>query len=251
MSQSYKIIKLKSGEELIATVSQTDGGNFLLDKPMVFKTVMISDHTGLPREGIVLKNWLLFGTETQTTIPSDFIATMLEPTRDVVSHYLLQKEMQIDSVFETKELENFAPKQKKTPPSPEEYENMISDMFASIFEDLDLEEEAKSKRRPKNKSNKNDMNKDHIIHMNMVFGPEVLAFMINEGLIDPRDIMEMIEHFNLNNKNKKKKRKNNRESINDKKFTGDQTDRKDFGNKWTDWNPDPDSTDYKWVYRDT
>ena len=246
MSQSYKIIKLKSGEELIATVSETDAGKFLLDKPMVFKTIMISDQHGLPREGVVLKNWLVFGKETQTTIPSDFIATMLDPTGDVVSHYLAEKERQIDSNFENKNLDDFVTKQKKTPPSPEEYEDMISDMFASIFKDLDLEEETKSKRRPKNKSNKNDMDKDHIIHMNMVFGPQVLAFMINEGLIDPGDIMEMIEHFELSkNKSKKRKRKNNRESINDKKFTGDQTDRKDFGNKWTDWNPNPDSTDYK------
>jgi hypothetical protein len=246
MSQEYKVIKLKSGEELIAEVSDTDSDKVKLTKPMVFKTIIISDPTnGYPKEGIVLKNWLAFGNQTETTIPSDFIATILEPTNDVITYYLSEKDRE-DGTYTKTPIEDLT---KQIQPKltddqikkVEDYENMISDMFETIFGEMEAEENLPAP--PKNPKKKRKNNKDHIIHMNMVFSPEALAHMINEGMIDPRDIMDMIKHFNLDKKKSKKNRI--RESINDKKFTGNETKREDFGNKWTDWNPDPDSNDYK------
>lgn len=227
-----KVIKLKSGEELIAEVSETDDNRMVLNSPMVFKTIMIHDKNGYPTEGIVLKNWLVFGNEKETSIPNDFIATMLEPTTDVISHYLIEKEKQ-SIRYETKSIEDVASSNKKPEMTPEQYESLLNDMFDSIFNDIEQEP------KPKSKSKKP---KENLIHMNMIFPPQVLAHMINEGMIDPREIMDMINHFGLNKPKKKKKKK---ESINDDKFTGDQIERPDFGNKWTDWNPDPSSDEYK------
>lgn len=244
MTQMYKVIKLKSGEELIAEVSSTDDSKMVLNRPMVFKTIVMQDQQGYPREGIVLKNWLAFGNETETTIPMDFVATMLEPTNDVVAHYILEKEKQAGR-FETKPIDEFASEINQKKPnqdiSVEDYENMISDMFQNIFKDL--EEEKPVSKKPKQNKQKLPP-KDQIIHMSLVFPPHVLAHMINQGLIDPRDIMDMIDHFGLNN-TKKKRKKKNRESINDQKFTGEQKERPDYGNKWTDWNPDPSSDEYQ------
>lgn len=237
MTQIYRVIKLRSGEELIAEVDESTEGQVKLLKPMVFKSIVVSDPTGVPKEGIVLKNWLAFGNQKETVIPKDFIATTLEPTEDVMSYYLAEKDRE-DAVYSKTPVEEFAkPKVELTSEEQKnlaDYEKMIADMFESIF--------GESLEEPKPK-HKNKKNKEHIIHMNMVFSPEALAHMINEGMIDPRDIMDMIRHFNLDKKRKKKNK--NRESINDKKFTGDEKERKDFGNKWTDWNPDPKSDDYK------
>lgn len=240
MSQTYKVIKLRSGEELIAEVSETSDSKMTLTQPMVFKTIMVADPGGYPREGTILKNWLAFGNDNFTTIPMDFVATVLEPTTDVVNHYLLEKEKQ-KIQFETKSIEDFS-KPKNKDMSVSEYEEKLSDMFDAIFKDLE-EEQVKSSK-PKNEEPLPP--KDQIIHMSMVFSPQVLAHMINEGLLDPRDIMDMIRHYELEEKKtKRRKKKNNRESINDKKYTGEQKDRQDFGNKWTDWNPDPNSDEYK------
>jgi hypothetical protein len=240
MSQTYKVIKLRSGEELIAEVSDSSDGKMTLTQPMVFKTIVIPDPNGYPKEGTILKNWLAFGNNDSTTIPLDFVATILEPTTDVVNHYLLEKEKQ-KIQYESKPIEDFA-KPKKKNLDIAEYEEKLSEMFDSIFKDL--EEEKVKSSKPKEEEDLPP--KDHIIHMNMIFSPQVLAHMINEGLIDPRDIMDMIRHFGLDEKKtKRRKKKNNRESINDKKYTGEQKDRNDFGNKWTDWNPDPNSDEYK------
>lgn len=237
MTENYKVIKLRSGEELIAQIMGSEEGKVTLLRPMIFKTVIIQDPTGLPREGIVLKNWLAFGDQKETTIPSDFIATTLEPTKDVVTYYLAEKDRD-DVTYEKTPVEQFANQKKEIekPANVEDYENMLSELFGQIFNDLEQDKTDQPKKKRKKEK------KEDIIHMSMVFSPQVLAHMINEGLIDPRDIMDMIRHFNLD---KPKKRKNNRESINDQKFTGEQKDRKDFGNKWTDWNPDPKSDDYK------
>ena len=239
MSQEYKVIKLKSGEELIAEVADSNSEKIKLIKPMIFKTMFVSDQNGNPKEGVFLKNWLAFGSQTETTIPSDFIATMLEPTTEVMTYYISEKEKQ-DIGYTKSPIPEQKQEKTNSPKNIQEYEKMIEDMFENIFEDLDLDQKLteinkKSKKMPK---------AEHIIHMNMMFSPEALAHMINEGMIDPREIMDMIEHFNLPKKSKRK-RKNNKESINDKKYTGDEKERKDFGNKWTDWNPDPNADDYK------
>jgi len=249
MSEIYKVIKLRSGEELIAEVAESENGKMTLNRPMIFKSVVLPDQYGNPKEGIILKNWLAFGNEHKTTIPVDFVATILEPANDVVRYYLIEKTRQ-ETGFENKSLQEFT-NDSLTPPEMDnkqkksiaEYEEMISDMFDSIFRDIE-EEEIKPKK-PKNQKSKNKPSQEQIIHMSMVFPPQVLAHMINEGMIDPREIMDMINYFDLGSNKNKKKRKNKRESINDQKFTGNESDRKDFGNKWTDWNPDPDSDEYK------
>jgi hypothetical protein len=235
MTENYKVIKLRSGEELIAQIVASDEGKVTLFRPMVFKTIVMQDPMGIPREGIVLKNWLAFGNQKETTIPSDFIATTLEPTNDVMSYYLAEKERD-DVSYQKTPMEEFSKEQKKQKKeNTEDIEDMLSELFGSIFGEAE-EDKGKSKKRK-------SKDKENIIHMSMVFSPEALAHMINEGMIDPRDIMDMIRHFELDKP--KRKKKNNRESINDKKFTGDQKERKDFGNKWTDWNPDPNADDYK------
>jgi predicted transcriptional regulator len=242
MTQVYKVIKLRSGEELIAEIASSENDKVTLLKPMVFKSIVLPDPMGMPKEGIVLKNWLAFGNQTETTIPSDFIATILEPTQDVVSYYLSEKDRQ--GGFEKTPLDEFT-NQIKPKITPEQdmnaadYEDMISDMFDTIFNGM-TEPKKNDSKSGKNKKRKDK--KEEVIHMSMVFSPQALAFMINEGMIDPRDIMDMIKHFNLDKP--KKKKKNNRESINDQKYTGEQKDRDDFGNKWTDWNPDPSSDEY-------
>ena len=66
-----------------------------------------------------------------------------------------------------------------------------------------------------------------MIYLNMVIPPEAIMNLISAGILDPEMIQTMIDQV-------KKKAK----------FTGDEKTRKDFGNKFSDWNPDPKSDDY-------
>ena len=221
MTQIFRVIKLRSGEELIAEIAGSENGKVTLSKPMIFKTISIPDSYGNIKEGVILKNWLSFGKQSETTIPTDFIATTLEPTPDVMSYYLSEQDRENLPMYEKTPLADLVnPKVNDNQDlNAADYENMIEDMFESMINEVE-------------------------IHMSLVFSPQVLANMINDGLIDPRDIMDMINHFNLSQSKKKKKRKTG-ESINEHRYTGDEKDRDGFGNKWTDWNPDPLSDEYQ------
>jgi hypothetical protein len=244
MTQIFRVIKLRSGEELIAEIAGSENGKVTLSKPMIFKTISIPDSYGNIKEGVILKNWLSFGKQSETTIPTDFIATTLEPTPDVMSYYLAEQDRENLPMYEKTPLADLVnPKVTDDQDlNAAEYENMIQDMFENLFNEVEKTKLPKTpkpnKRKPKSKEMEN------VIHMSLVFSPQVLANMINDGLIDPRDIMDMINHFNLSQSKKKKKRKTG-ESINEHRYTGDEKDRDGFGNKWTDWNPDPLSDEYQ------
>ena len=46
MRKPYKILKMKSGEEIIAGVTRTRDGSYKLHRPMVFKTMVSHDMFG-------------------------------------------------------------------------------------------------------------------------------------------------------------------------------------------------------------
>ena len=68
----------------------------------------------------------------------------------------------------------------------------------------------------------------HGIYVSMMLPSEAIMNLITAGLLDPKDMLRMIKEV---------KRKN--------RFTGDEKERKDFGSKYSDWNPDPSSEEYK------
>lgn len=71
--------------------------------------------------------------------------------------------------------------------------------------------------------------------MNLIFSPEVIVELLKFGLLDRKELGAMINEIT----------NENGEGMNPDKFTGDKKDSKDLGNKWSDWNADPNSEDYK------
>ena len=67
-----------------------------------------------------------------------------------------------------------------------------------------------------------------MIYLNMIIPPEAIMNLISSGVLDADVIQKIIDET---------KKKNN--------FTGDEKSRGDFGNKLSDWNPDPQSDDYQ------
>ena len=62
--------------------------------------------------------------------------------------------------------------------------------------------------------------------MTLFFPPEVLLTLIEDGIVDESDVTELIRYL----KGKKSS----------PPYTGDEKDRPDFGNRWTDWPVDLD-----------
>ena len=59
MKTPYRILKLKSGEQIIAKLRGEERGKIIIERPMVFMTrFMMDPYSGRQRELTVLKNWL-------------------------------------------------------------------------------------------------------------------------------------------------------------------------------------------------
>ena len=105
---------------------------------------------------------------------------------------------------------------------PEDVENLIEMMKDAIDENPDLLDDLEEME------NKNHRN---FITMSMMLPPEALMTLVEAGLIDEEDVLDLIE--NLNGYDKKDKKTD---------YKGDDKERQkeeDFGSHWTDWSPDP------------
>ena len=224
----YKIIKLKSGEDIIGTVRANKDGSIKVYNPMIFKSVVQSDLFGNMKELFMLKNWLLLSDDKLAVIHKDAINTIIGASKDATSLYEMEK------------IKKEMPKQKAKKPEttkPPHTNDGIDpfDLIEKHIQDL-LEKGEKSYEQD---SNVKDLAKrkpdDKMVFMNMVFSPEIIVELLRSGILDRKDFGEMLNQIT----------NENGEGMNPQKYTGNKKNKKDMGNNWTDWNPDPLSDDYK------
>jgi hypothetical protein len=111
------------------------------------------------------------------------------------------------------------------------------DKFDNYESFLESEEKKYHQRKRKKKRKKEsdisnmipkELRDRPMIYLNMIIPPEAIMNLISSGVLDADVIQKIIDET---------KKKNN--------FTGDEKSRGDFGNKLSDWNPDPQSDDYQ------
>ena len=88
--------------------------------------------------------------------------------------------------------------------------------------------------KPKKNLAKPDFD-DTIVYMNLVFSPNVILKLLKSGMLKRSDLGKIINELT----------DGNGEGMSVDKFTSKNKKKEDFGNKWTDWNPDPKSNDYQ------
>jgi len=236
MKTPYRILKLRSGEEIITKIASQTKDKLIIERPMIFMTrVMIDPYSGKQKELTVLKDWLSNTNEIQTKIPKDFIATFLIPDRDVIELYSLEKEKEdvntevkrkiidtsVDDIksrmknsveFSEEQLEEVLKMMKdQYLNNPDMLDDMIND---DDDEEYDISNEVELTPQMKN-----------FITLTMFIPPEALIPMVNAGMLDPRDIKDLINSL----------------TNNDHNYIGDDKKRQqeeDFGNSWKDWSPD-------------
>ena len=224
MSSSYRVLKLQSGEEIIAKVKGKEGEKIILENPMIFTTQLRSTPFGQTQEITFLKDWLANIKKDTVKIPENFIVTWNAPTSDVSKLY--------DAERKNKSMRDF----KKTPKDQNQ-----SNPIDKILEDLkklekQIDESERSMEDPGMKTPFPPFPIDtpnNSIFMSMMLPPDFIKNLIDEGYLDMDDIdfpENDIGDFY--------------EEINDHQYTGEDVDDPDYGNRWTDWNPDPLSDEY-------
>jgi len=232
--KNYKILKLKSGEDLIGEVRISKDGNVKIHRPMVFKSMVQPDIFGGMKEFFMLKNWLMLSDDKTAVISRESINTIVNASQEISALYDAEK-IKEDKIPVPKVKAKKATKPKPELPLDDDnpfdfLQKQIEDMLKKAEKaDKFYEEESELKELAK------DKNGDKMVFMNMVFSPEVIIQMLKSGILDRKEFGEIIDEIT----------NENGEGMNPNKYTGDKKDKKNLGNDWTDWKSDPSSEDYK------
>jgi len=237
MDKSYRIMKLKSGEEIITQIKGEVKGKFILFRPMLFETKYMIDGFGRQKEIITLKNWLEFTEQIQTKIPKDFIATILNPDEQSCKLYDLEMEREDTGQVTKKKVRDFTkPDDPDDPDDPKEnVENKLKSLFDFIKSsaddellddmfDKESEESEEDGNLMKEKEPDDDSVMQNIITMTMFFPPEALSSLVDSGFIQAEDFKNLIDSLSSNPNiphNTSNKRKQE----------------EDYGNDLDDWSP--------------
>ena len=227
MRSSYRVLKLQSGEEIIAKIKGKKGEKIILENPMVFTTQLRSTPFGQTQEITFLKDWLINIEKDTVKIPENFIVTWNSPSTDVAKLY--------DAERKNKSSRDY----KKSSTNPNE-NNALDKILKDLKKLEDQIDETEKNVQPPFPTeppfplppgqSKNS------IFMSMMLPPDFIKNLIEEGYLDLDDLDDLdypeddIGDFY--------------EEINDHKYTGEEKTDPDYGNRWTDWNPDPLSDEY-------
>jgi len=229
MNKSYRILKLRSGEEIITKINGQTKDKMIIERPMIFLHRYFTDPYGKERELTVLKSWMSHTTEIETKIPKDYIATFLIPDNDVIDLYDKEKERE--------DVGNKPPKKivDLSKPLPPKEDNNLYDIFEDMINDFssEMENELENGGAVPTEDLNPNIPEDirNLITFTMFMPPESLVSLVDAGLIEMEDIQNFIDNLSGNNINIPKTFD----------YHGDDEERQkdeDFGNEWTDWSPD-------------
>lgn len=225
------ILKLRSGEEIACQILEENESDIKIFQPMIFKTISSLDSTGRPYDITTLQDWLINSDEKNVAIPVNHVAFKSIPNEDTIKLYEMESYQ-----FDKNEMKTSVKKDLNDG-------EVNSEMFANFLEDLMNASSMMEEQIPKRKSKKakkkskqqlppdmtdeNELDR-HMIMMQLYIPAEAIMNMITSGIIKPQVLLDMIDEVKKRNR-----------------FTGDEKNRKDFGDQFSDWNPDPNSEDYK------
>jgi len=88
----YVLLKLRSGDEIIAKKSGTKKGFLLLHRPLQLqRSTFLDPLSGNIKKNVcIFRDWLEFTTQIECEIPEDFIVMNGTPSPDMISRYLAE-----------------------------------------------------------------------------------------------------------------------------------------------------------------
>lgn len=139
-----KVFKLRSGEEIIASVESKARGKIKVHRPMrIVTTVQTDPFTGMKKQMVYFSDWLGSTSELYATIPSNFVVMELSPDPDLIQLY----DRQIESDDAQKKLRE----EPKPPVTEEELKQALSEADKEIEQLLKqyAEEQKRAGNMPK------------------------------------------------------------------------------------------------------
>jgi len=93
MDPAYRILKLKSGEEIITKLVESEKGKLSMEFPMAFRTMLMTDpYTGSQKGVTILRDWISYTADKFIKIPRDLVISYSTPLKEAISLYEKEKE---------------------------------------------------------------------------------------------------------------------------------------------------------------
>tara|TARA_R110002096_G_scaffold56990_3_gene144920 strand:+ start:251 stop:898 length:648 start_codon:yes stop_codon:yes gene_type:complete len=209
---SYRILKLRSGESVIATVLDSKNNQVTIENPMIMHVMSVPDpFLKFKREILTMSNWLEYSKTKKVTIPEDWIALSLTPDAQTTKLYIAE----VNQPDVT--MEEMAKEQR-----------MREDIMKQAEENLrDLEDEIESHLSDMDMPDIPSSPPPSSVFMSFSMNHDMFKKMIEDGLLD-HDMDDNFEGDEL-----EEPESLDREA--DKHRSGSEDD---FGNDWVDWSPD-------------
>ena len=243
MASQYRILKLRSGEDIIAKIVGQDKKVFILERPFLFKTLPIMDPMGRPREITTLRNWVKHTTQLRIKIPKDHVAMFMDPDPDASHLYEIEMERE-DTETKPKKigpLESFfdAITKEKDPDNSPTLEDLINQVV-DTEQQMDIDDRIKdmidSMQDSIDSMPEDDIestqDRDYVM-MNMAFPASFLDDLIKRGVLNKDDLLNMKKAIDEDIEDDEDFIIDNGEGL-----TNEFTPEGD-GSTWTDWSWNP------------
>ena len=93
MAQNYKVLKLRSGDSVVAELIENSKSHIRVNRPMEIKYMHFIDALGRKHETLILVDWLKSTTVNEVKLEKDFILGIFTPSPDVAQSYDNQKKL--------------------------------------------------------------------------------------------------------------------------------------------------------------
>ena len=228
MKSSYRILKLSSGEEIIAKIIGKDNGKIVLENPMIFRTSHKADMFGTTKEVTFLGDWLANTNSKVTKISENFIMNWLTPSKEVAHLYDMEQTRRSDHFLKQnkKSQDNQWPNvwgPNAKPPEIKPPDKNQTDLYSMLDEMM--------------KDTSNTDKNDQYVFMHMMLPPDAIKEMMESGIFD--DLEDELLDFIGDDVDG-----GIYGETNDDLYTGDDKTSPEYGNRWTDWDPNPFNDDY-------
>jgi hypothetical protein len=95
MTQYYpiKLIRMMSGEVIVAGIANGGNDSYIFEKPMVLVAVALPNQKpNMPQEvTVMLRDWMEFSDDVYYIIPKKAVMCIMKPNRDIVADYTQAK----------------------------------------------------------------------------------------------------------------------------------------------------------------
>lgn len=210
------MMKLRSGDEVIARIVGQTKKKLILERPMQVKVGSVLE-SGMRKDVVLLRNWLQFSEGDRAEIPLDWVAMFMKPDEDIVYMYDNEKRKEDEFRKHLDEVEN-----------DEEAAKGVLENFLKMIK---ASKEQKAKEELEEKANKFDP-KNFIepgsVMMNIAIPPEIFMEIISNGMLDNFDLGAMMGG--------EVEEEEDEDEYVDEGLSDKHTPNGD-GTNWTDWSP--------------